>query len=214
LINVTDTGTGIPAAVMEKMFDPFFTTKGIGKGTGLGLSTVLGIVKSHAGAVNAYSTPSGTTFRVLLPAAGTGELRSAGAAAELLPGRGETILIVDDELAIREVARVLLERNGYDVLVADDGPTALAIFAQRRGEIALVLTDFLMPIMDGLSLARIIRKMDPEARLIISSGREDDCGAAELEAIGIAASLTKPYTQVTLLRTLDRVLHGDEALAT
>jgi PAS domain S-box-containing protein len=213
LINVTDTGGGIPAHVMTKMFDPFFTTKEIGKGTGLGLSTVLGIVKSHHGAVNAYSTPGGTTFRVLLPAVRMGELQVDGARCEILPGHGETVLIVDDEPAIREVAQVLLERNGYRVLVADDGPGALALFAQRHGEIALVLTDFLMPIMNGLSLARIIRKMDPAAKLIISSGRADDCSAAELQAIGIAASLTKPYTQVTLLRTLQRVLAGEQALA-
>ncbi|HEX8680031.1 MAG TPA: PAS domain-containing protein, partial [Chthoniobacterales bacterium] len=213
LINVTDTGGGIPAHVMAKMFDPFFTTKEIGKGTGLGLSTVLGIVKSHHGAVNAYSTPAGTTFRVLLPAVAMGELQANGAASEIVAGHSETILIVDDEPAIREVAQLLLERNGYKVLVADDGPGALALFAQRHGEIALVLTDFLMPTMNGLGLARIIRKMNPAAKVIISSGRADDCSPAELQAIGIAASLTKPYTQVTLLRTLQRVLHGEQAVA-
>ena len=209
LINVSDTGTGIPPHVLEKMFDPFFTTKEIGKGTGLGLSTVLGIVKSHHGTINAYSTPSGTTFRVLLPAAqGTLQMEDAGI-PDLPAGSGETILVVDDEPAIREVAKVLLERNGYHVLLADDGPSALAIFAQRHGEIALVLTDYLMPIMNGLALVRILRKMNPDAQIILSTGRDDDCSSAELGALGVAAALTKPYTQVTLLRTLHRVLHGE-----
>ncbi|MCA1592041.1 MAG: PAS domain S-box protein [Acidobacteria bacterium] len=209
LINVSDTGAGIPPHVLEKMFDPFFTTKEIGKGTGLGLSTVLGIVKSHHGTINAYSTPSGTTFRVLLPAAqGMLQLQKAGV-PDVPVGAGEIILVVDDELAIREVAKVLLERNGYQVLLADDGPSALAIFAQRQGEIALVLTDYLMPIMNGRELVRIIRKMSSDAQIILSTGRDDDCGSAELDALGVAAALTKPYTQATLLRTLHRVLHAE-----
>jgi PAS domain S-box-containing protein len=209
LIIVSDTGTGIPPHVMEKMFDPFFTTKEIGKGSGLGLSTVLGIVKSHGGSVNAYSTPQGTTFRILLPAAEGQQLETGAAAPELPLGRGETILLVDDEPAICDVANVLLTKSGYKVLVADDGPAALALFAQRHGEIAVVITDLLMPIMNGLSLARIIRKMNPAARIVLSSGREDDCPPAELAAAGIAASLTKPYTQATLLRTLHELLHDD-----
>ena len=208
LITVTDTGTGIPAHVMEKMFDPFFTTKEVGKGSGLGLSTLLGIVKSHEGAVTANSTPAGTTFRILLPAAPGGQqLVPVNAASELPCGHGETILVVDDEPSICDVAQVLLAKNGYNVLVADDGPAALALYAQRRGEIALVLTDLLMPLMNGLSLARIIRKMDAAATIVLSTGREEDCDAAELAAVGIAAALTKPYTQHTLLRTLHRALH-------
>jgi PAS domain S-box-containing protein len=214
LINVSDSGTGIAPDVMEKMFDPFFTTKKIGQGTGLGLSTLLGIVQTHAGIVNAYSTPAGTTFRVLLPAANADKLEAADVEAELPRGRGERILVVDDEAAIRHVAQVVLERNGYEVVVADDGPAALALFAQAQGEFALVLTDFLMPTMNGLALARIIRKMNAAAKLVISTGREDDCSETELDAIGIAAALTKPYTQATLLRTIDRVLrdgpNGDE----
>ncbi len=204
LISVADTGTGIPAHVLEKMFDPFFTTKGIGKGTGLGLSTVLGIVQSHHGTINAYSTPSGTTFRVLLPAT-QGLLDLQAAVVDLPQGSGETVLVVDDEVAIRDVAKVMLERNGYQVLVADDGPSALALFAQRQSEITLVLTDYLMPIMNGLALARILRKMNPRAQIVLSSGRADDCSAAEMEASGVTALLTKPYTKVTLLRTLHRV---------
>jgi hypothetical protein len=209
LIIVSDSGSGIAPHVMEKMFDPFFTTKEIGKGSGLGLSTVLGIVKSHGGVVNAYSTPHGTTFRILLPAAAGQELQIRETESELPLGHGETILLVDDEPAICEVAEVLLAKSGYKVLIADDGPAALAIFARRQGEIAVVITDLLMPIMSGLALARIIRKMNPDARIVLSSGREDDCAPADLSAIGIAASLTKPYSQATLLRTLHQLLQDD-----
>ncbi|HSH37869.1 MAG TPA: response regulator, partial [Chthoniobacterales bacterium] len=194
----------------EKMFDPFFTTKELGKGTGLGLSTVLGIVKSPGGAVSAKSSAAGTTFQVLLPAASdAGALvQAADGGPEIPTGHGETILIVDDETAIRDIAQVLLTKSGYKVLVADDGPAALAAYAQAQGEIALVVIDFLMPVMNGLVLARIIRKMNPHAKVILSTGREEDCGAAELVGIGIAAALTKPYTKVTLLRTIARVLQG------
>lgn len=212
LISVSDTGSGIPAHVLEKMFDPFFTTKPIGKGTGLGLSTVLGIVQNHGGVVNAYSTPSGTIFRILLPAAQGMLQQKAAGIRELPEGGGETILVVDDEPSIREIAQLFLERNGYHVIVADDGPSALALFAQRKGEIAVVLTDYLMPTMNGLELARIVRKMDPNIRVILSTGRDDDCGASQLNAAGAVAGLTKPYTQTTLLKTLHRVFHDRDSL--
>ncbi|MDQ6625384.1 MAG: response regulator, partial [Verrucomicrobiota bacterium] len=213
LVSVSDTGSGIPPHVLEKMFDPFFTTKPIGKGTGLGLSTVLGIVQNHGGVINAYSTPSRTTFRILLPAAQGLVHQDAAGVTDLPAGAGETILMVDDEPAICELAQVLLERSGYRVIVADDGPSALAIFAQRRSEIAVVLTDHLMPTMNGLELARIIGKMDSKARIILSTGREDECGPSQLEAAGVAAALTKPYTQATLLKTLHRVLQAKKPIA-
>ncbi len=209
LLTVSDTGTGIPPSVIEKIFDPFFTTKQEGKGTGLGLSTVLGIVKNHGGVVNAYSTPKGTTFRVLLPAApGTYQASADADLADLPRGRGETILIVDDDPVIREVAQALLAQSGYIVLTADDGPAALAIFARRSAEIRLVMTDFAMPLMSGMTLARALRKMDASTKVVISTGRDEDCNPAEAKSIGIEATLAKPYTQEKLLRTLDRLLHA------
>jgi hypothetical protein len=207
LIEVSDSGTGIRPDVMEKIFDPFFTTKSVGEGTGLGLSTVLGIVKDHGGTVNAESDARGTTFRVLLPATAVPLELSATVPQGTLPqGHGETILVVDDEEAIRLVAEPLLQKHGYKVIVAADGPAALAIFAAHAAEIAVTLTDFSMPIMSGVALARTIRKMQPDARVIISAGREDDCVPADMEEIGIAATLPKPYTQAALLRLLDGVL--------
>jgi CheY-like chemotaxis protein len=206
-IKVSDTGTGIPPHVMDKIFDPFFTTKGVGTGTGLGLSTVLGIVREYGGTVTAESSGRGTTFRILLPAS----IASAGAdeplAEEELPrGYGETILVVDDEEAIRTVAERLLHASGYRVLLAEDGPTALGIFAAQAAVIDLVLTDVAMPVMGGIALARTLRKMRPDTCIIVSAGREDDCSLAEMNEIGIAATLPKPYTQTALLRLLDQVI--------
>ena len=207
MLQVTDTGTGIRPEILDKIFDPFFTTKGIGTGTGLGLSTVLGIVKDYRGTVNAESTGRGTTFRILLPAAaGLPEPAATFVSEDLPAGHGETILVVDDEEAIRAVAESLLRKHGYNVLLAADGPEALAIFAEHFVAIALVLTDLAMPIMSGDALARTLRKMQPDVRIIISAGREDDCSPAEMAEIGIVATLPKPYTHAALLRLLDEVI--------
>ncbi len=207
VLEVADTGSGIPQEIIEKIYDPFFTTKGVGKGTGLGLSTVLGIVRSHGGVLNVQSTAQGTTFRVFLPASTQNAETQTAAASDSLPqGRGELILIVDDESAVREIAETVLLQNGYGVLLAEDGPAALSIFAARGAEIALVLTDLVMPIMDGLSLARTLRKMDSEIRIVISTGQEDEL-PGELSRIGILATLPKPYNQRMLLQLLDGILH-------
>ncbi|MCA1592042.1 MAG: PAS domain-containing protein [Acidobacteria bacterium] len=207
LIEVTDTGSGIRPEIMEKIFDPFFTTKDVRSGTGLGLSTVLGLVKEYGGTVNAESLGRGTTFRVLLPAAGASFQPGEAIAVEDLPrGNGETIMVVDDEDPIRSAAEPLLQKYGYEVLLAEDGPTALALFAQHSDKIALVLTDLAMPIMSGIALARTLRKMQPDAAIIISTGRDDDCSPAEMEEIGVVATLPKPYTQAALLRLLHDVL--------
>lgn len=207
LIKVIDTGTGISPHLIDKVFSPFFTTKEHGKGTGLGLSTVLGIVKSHGGIVNVYSDTHGSTFRVLLPAAADARpLAELEEQAEIPIGHGETILLIDDESAIREVGKAVLSQSGYKVLTADDGPSALAIFAQQAKEIAAVLTDLEMPIMSGLILARTLRKMDSETKIILSTARDSDFSDAELNDIGAQACLNKPYTRETLLRVVDRVL--------
>ncbi len=210
LISVIDTGTGIPEHIVDKIFDPFFTTKELGKGTGLGLSTALGIVKSHGGIVNVYTNRHGTTFRVLLPSAASAfEPNESTTQGELPTGHGETILIVDDESPIREVATAVLSKSGYNVLAADDGPAALALFMQRTKEIDVVLTDTVMPIMGGLILARTLRKMDAKAKVIVSSARDTDYDLSELKDIGVQECLTKPYTREALLRTVDRVLHNE-----
>jgi PAS domain S-box-containing protein len=211
LISVIDTGTGIAQDIVEKIFDPFFTTKETGMGTGLGLSSALGIVRSHGGVIRVYSAANGTTFRIFLPStAGVFQADEAKAQMDVPTGHGETILIVDDELAIREVAKVVLSKSGYKVLAADDGPSALALFMQQSKEIDVVLTDVVMPIMSGLVLARTLRKMDVRAKVIVSSARDSDYNPGELTDIGVQGCLNKPYSRATLLRAVDRVLHNDE----
>jgi CheY-like chemotaxis protein len=208
LLQVTDTGSGIPRHVIDKIFDPFFTTKEVGKGTGLGLSTVLGIVRSHGGFVSVFSEPGRTVFKVFLPAMGETNSIDKPSGGDIPRGKGETILVVDDEAFIREVAKAVLIKHGYKTLVAEDGIEALAIFAQHAGGINVVLTDIVMPCMDGLTLARTIRKMEPGIKVIISTGRDEDCHSAEIIALRANGCLSKPYTGATLLMALGQALRS------
>jgi PAS domain S-box-containing protein len=211
VIGVADTGTGIPRGVLERIFEPFFTTKAFGQGTGLGLSTVLGIVKSHGGFITVYSeVGKGTEFRVHLPIADTGpSARPTEATGELPRGRGELILVVDDETAIREVTSKTLENYGYNVATASDGAEAVAIFAQQKGKVAAVLTDMAMPFMDGPATIRALHKMDPGVRIIASSGLQENRQQADFANSSIKAFLPKPYTADKLLHTLADVLKGE-----
>jgi two-component system cell cycle sensor histidine kinase/response regulator CckA len=123
-------------------------------------------------------------------------------------GGGQTILVVDDESSICAVAEIILKSHGYKVLVAEDGPTALAIFARQMALIAVAVTDLAMPGMDGLMLVRTLRQMRPGLKVIVSTGRADDSHAAEITALGVDGCLTKPYTTRNLLLKLSDVLHG------
>jgi PAS domain S-box-containing protein len=210
LLEVTDGGSGIPKDVVDKIFDPFFTTKGIGDGTGLGLSTVAGIVKSHNGFIAVESAPGRTCFKIFLPARQALSADSPLPVADFVPqGDGETILIVDDEPAIREVAQFILETNGYCVLIAEDGSEALALFALHMSRIAAIVTDLAMPIMSGLILVRALRRIRPSLKVIVSTGGADELQTAEIAALRVDAWLTKPFTTRDLLLKLSHVLHGD-----
>jgi PAS domain S-box-containing protein len=210
LITVTDTGTGIPAEIISRVFEPFFTTKDQGKGTGLGLSTVLGIVKSHGGFVNVYSEPGkGTQFRAYFPAVEsllTTQAREERADVPL--GHGELVLVVDDESAIREITRSTLETFGYTALTASDGTEAVALYAQNKAAIDVVLTDMMMPYLDGTATIRALQKINPSVRVIASSGLADDGKAAEAAALGVKIFLSKPYTAEELLNALADTLAG------
>jgi PAS domain S-box-containing protein len=215
LIQVTDNGKGIPRHVIDKIFDPFFTTKEIGKGTGLGLSTVIGIVKSYGGFLNVYSEPGHTSFKVFLPANNAIGSASAAATANsacVPKGRGEKILVVDDEPYIRAAAETLLERWGYTPLLAEDGISALALFAQHPTEIDLVLTDLVMPVMDGFMLVRALRKLNPEQKIILSTGRDEDMESPEIRSLGLNACLMKPHSREKLLSTLEETLRGEHTV--
>jgi two-component system cell cycle sensor histidine kinase/response regulator CckA len=210
LLKVTDTGCGIALPDRDKVFDPFFTTKDIGKGTGLGLSTVMGIVKSHHGFINVDSElAKGTTFRVYLPASSDATVKSVETPKPVLPrGRGETILLVDDEGAILEATGKTLEQFGYRVLSASDGATALEIFQRAEPEVDLVLTDIMMSGMDGVALVRAIRKIDSTVRVIASTGLGVKLVPEELELLTANLLLSKPYDAETLLATLQQALKG------
>ena len=212
VLRVSDTGSGMPRATVDKIFDPFFTTKDVGKGTGLGLSTALGIVKSHGGFISVYSEISkGTTFKLFLPATMSDEdLRKSEASVAPIRGNGEQLLVVDDEANILQITRMIFEKHNYRVLSASDGPEALALFAQQMDSIDGVLTDIAMPYMDGVALVRALRKMKPNVPIIASTGQEDQPGITELRSLGVKNFLAKPYDTDKLLRTLRAAMESKE----
>ena len=208
LLTISDTGMGMPPEVLNRIFDPFFTTKDIGKGTGLGLATTMTIVKSHGGFINVYSEPNkGTRFSIYLPSAESGQVRELQKAVDALPrGNGELILIVDDEENIRSITEATLTQFGYKAVTAVDGTDALASYAARRDEIAVVLTDMAMPYMDGTALIRALRKMEPNLKIVAMSGLMNEDQTAGLKTLNVNAYLSKPYTAETLLKTLAEIL--------
>ena len=208
ILTVRDTGQGIRREIIDRIFEPFFTTKGIGHGTGLGLSTALGIIRSHGGFVTAYSEVGhGSAFHVYLPALPhAGPAATVAQTAELADGGGELILVVDDEAAIVASVRLCLEGKGYRVLVARNGQEALNVFVAHQPQVAVVVTDVMMPVMDGLKLARALRGLDARVRVIASSGLDVTDRAGEAEAGDIAEFLSKPYQSRTLLAAIRRQL--------
>jgi CheY-like chemotaxis protein len=211
IIEVADTGSGIPPEVAERMFDPFFTTKEVGKGTGLGLSTVLGIVKSHGGVINLVTHQGkGTTFRILVPA-DNAQQEETGPQAPPEPGQGETVLIADDEEHVRNAARAILESHGYHALVAADGTEALALYAKHSVTIDAVLTDITMPFMDGIALMKALQRLRPGLPLIASTGQHER--VRDLKILGLITVLKKPYTAELLLQALNAAMKAQRARA-
>jgi two-component system, cell cycle sensor histidine kinase and response regulator CckA len=204
MISVRDTGTGVPPQIIDKIFDPFFTTKEQGKGTGLGLSTSLGIVRSHGGFISVYSEPgAGALFKVYLPAPDdVAEATEWEEQPEPPAGDGELILVVDDEEPIRRVTRGLLEAFGYRVVTASDGGEACALYSQKRDEISAVLTDMMMPVMDGAELIAELRRLDPLLPIIASSGLTEAGKEEQARSLGAQKFLPKPYTSAGLLWAL------------
>jgi PAS domain S-box-containing protein len=208
MISVADTGGGIAPENLDKIFDPFFTTKEIGRGTGLGLATVAGIVKSHRGFVNVYSEPGrGTRFNVYLPAVAIEETKIEETEKTEPPGGdGECVLVVDDEELIRNVARKVLENSNYRVVTAANGAEALAVYQTRKNDIAVVISDMMMPVMDGATLAHALLEIDPQVSIIGASGLLDINEEKQSRFPAAKAYLAKPYTAEKLLATLARVL--------
>ncbi|MDD5139454.1 MAG: PAS domain S-box protein [Verrucomicrobiales bacterium] len=202
---VRDTGTGIPPEIIDRIFDPFFTTKGPEKGTGLGLSTVMGIVKGHGGFMHVDSQPGqGSTFTAYLPAdrPGGGDTEHVIKPVEEFCGQGETILFVDDEVAVREAGCAVLRRLNFKPLTATDGADGLILTAQHRTELRAIITDLHMPHMDGLAFVRALRRMLPDIPIMMASGRMEDALAGEFKTLGVTSRLDKPFTEAQLAEAL------------
>ncbi|MEG4959930.1 MULTISPECIES: PAS domain S-box protein [unclassified Microcoleus] len=208
VVTVSDTGTGIPPELLNRIFDPFFTTKEVGKGTGLGLSTVAGIVKTHGGFVKVDSElGKGTEFNIFLPAI-EGEVSVIPREILLPRGKGELILIVDDEASIQEVTQTSLENYKYRTILASDGIEALALYTEYQQEISVVLMDMMMPNLDGVTTIGILQKINPLVKIIATSGLLKNRKLA-LDA-DVNNFLLKPYTIGELLQMLTEILLLDE----
>ncbi len=191
---ITDTGQGIEAQKLEHIFDPFYTTKGPGKGTGLGLSMVYGIVKNASGKIEVKSIPGvGTTFTLYIPAAEKVIEKDATEFILKPIGEGQSILVIDDEKMIREMARDMLSILGFKVLVAASGVEGLDIYKRYNNKISLVILDLLMPEMNGKVCFENLKKLNPDVKVIIASGMGEIEKKKELERMGIIAYLEKPY---------------------
>jgi two-component system cell cycle sensor histidine kinase/response regulator CckA len=214
-LEVADTGCGMDEAIRARIFEPFFTTKEPGKGTGLGLATVYGVVKQARGHIAVQSSPGqGTTFRVYLPAAPElpVELQTATEAADHSGGT-ETVLLVEDEAGVRQLARMALEHNGYTVLEAAEGKEALDLVARHPGPIDLLLTDVVMPRMTGHELAARLTASRPDVKVLFMSGYNDDALLRQRLLGEPSAFLPKPFSPAVLAGTVRRLLDGTPAIA-
>ncbi len=209
-LTVADTGTGMPPEVRQKIFEPFFTTKEVGKGTGLGLSTVAAIVRSHQGFLEVESQLGrGSSFLIHLPVCVASETETETARPDLPAGRGELILVVDDEHSIRQITKLTLEAGNYRVVMANDGAEALSLYLEHREEVALVMTDVMMPIMNGRALIHALRKLAPGLPVLACSAAERSnplVGALDAERVTL---LRKPATRSQMLAAIAAALHPE-----
>ncbi|MCB0035866.1 MAG: response regulator, partial [Anaerolineales bacterium] len=208
MLAVSDTGQGMDTATQQHIFEPFFTTKGRGQGTGLGLATVFGIIKQHDGNIWVYSEPGhGTVFKIYLPlteAANTPQ-ETEYTQIEALQGR-ETVLIVEDEATVRQLVEETLRAQGYQVLVAENGDEGLALATVHKGTLHLLLTDVVLPDMDGRALYSTLTQQRPQLKVLYMSGYTDSAIIHYTELEDGVAFLQKPFTIHNLLRKLRGVL--------
>ncbi len=208
-LRVSDTGTGIPADVAQHVFEPFFTTKPDGSGTGLGLATVYGILTQAGGNIRIYSEPGhGTTFTITLPVTAEAAIQVAKPMPYQRAPKGETVLIVEDEEALREVTRRIFTRNGYKVITAANGPEALRIAGDHPGEIHLLVTDVVMPQMLGKEVAEKMRLIKPEIEVVFMSGYARPVLASQGRLDPGVALVEKPFSEADLLAMAGQVLNG------
>lgn len=208
-LSVTDTGSGMSKETLERIFEPFFTTKEVGKGTGLGLATVYGIVKQHQGWVDVISEISvGTTFKIYFPpTTKPAEIVDKSNSTKTVRGGHETILLVEDEPVLRELARVILMDYDYEVVEASSGVEALKVWDERQGKIDLLLTDMIMPEgVSGRELAETLRKRKPDLKIIFTSGYSSDVMGGRDSSLGEIKFLQKPYPPPQLAQTVRECL--------
>jgi signal transduction histidine kinase/ActR/RegA family two-component response regulator len=210
-LSVSDTGTGMDEETQRQIFEPFFTTKEVGKGTGLGLAIVYGIIRQHKGWIEVKSEPdAGSTFQIFLPAVTSSDPEREALDAETLAPRGTgTVLLVDDEELILKAGRTMLNDLGYTPLTAASGPEAVRVFEAQHEDIAAVILDLSMPGMSGYEVLQEIRRIQPEARVLIASGYSTAGIMAPLEDM-VAAFVPKPYQVVDIARALRKVLDRTE----
>jgi len=207
LLSVVDTGHGMEKETLEHVFDPFFSTKEVGKGTGLGLSIVYGIVKNHGGYIECSSEPGrGARFDIYLPALEFSEESEAARHSKPPEGGRETVLLVDDEESLRDIAKQMLTKYGYTVLTAADGETALATYLQEGRRIDLVILDLIMPGMGGRQCLSKLLEMNPEAKVIICSGHLTEAESASPIELGAKRLVRKPYELSEMLDCVRQVL--------
>ncbi len=211
LVSISDSGIGMDKATIKQMFDPFFTTKKVGEGTGLGLSVVQGIVVGHGWHITCESgTGQGTIFKIYLPAVqATDEAVIYERLVDTkISGGRETILLVDDEESIRDLGKQILTRQGYLILLAGTGEEALEIYRETAAGIDLVVLDVSMPGMGGNKCLQELLKINPKARVVISSGYSSEGQSKDIESLGAAGFVPKPFTQAEMLKTVRDVLDG------
>ena len=210
-LSISDTGHGMDREILSHIFEPFYTTKETGKGTGLGLAMVYGIVKNHGGYIMCYSEPGeGTTFKIYFPIIEK-EIKTMESKEEKAPIKGgsETILLVDDEEAIRELSEDILTRFGYTVFIAPDGESALEIYSQNKEEINLIILDIIMPGMGGRHCLEKLLKMNPRLKVIIASGYSINGPTKEVIEAGAKGFISKPYDMRGMLKTVRKILDED-----
>ncbi len=208
-LTVKDNGVGMKPEVRSRIFEPFYTTKGKGRGTGLGLSMVYGIVRNHSGFIDVYTEiGQGTEFKIFLPSA-VDRLEDAAAITDAQPqGKGEVIMIVDDEPMLRELVADVLKEQGYTILVASNGKEAVELYEEAKEKIDLVILDMIMPEMDGQATFRALRTLSPNLKVLISSGFSQDNAVQRLLSDGAAGFVGKPYQTEDLVKAVANQLRN------
>jgi len=206
VVEIADNGCGMSPETVERIFDPFFTTKGMSRGTGLGLASVYGIVRNHGGTITVTSKKGkGSTFSIYLPASRRKAMRENRGSDTLVPGK-ETVLLVDDEDMILEVGTQILEKMGHKVLKAKSGQEATELYQMHKDSIDLVILDMIMPGMSGGETYDRIKAIDPEAKVLLSSGYSVDGQATEILKRGCNGFIQKPFRMKDLSHKIQEVL--------